>query len=179
MKKILLVTMIVLAAYACQKKEDKPQYQFPVGGGPVQGVPIQGHDDVKMLKEALAKDPKNLEAWIKLGNTTMDGNRFSEAVEAYQKALELDPKNVDVRVDMGTCYRNIGKPDIAVREYKKALEINPNHLNAHKNMAVVLAYDLKDTAQAIREFEKVLQIAPGAPDAEAVRQEIQKMKALK
>lgn len=175
MKKLLIVTLILLSGYACQEKDDqKPQYQFPVGGSPV-----QGQDEIKMLKELLAKDPQNLDAWINLGNKTMDNRSFNDAIEAYQKALEIDPKNVDVRVDLGTCYKNIGKLDIAVQEYRKALEINPNHLNAHKNLAIILAYDLKDTAQAIREFEKVLQIAPGAPDAEQIRQEIQKMKSVK
>ncbi len=179
MKKLLIVTLILLSGLACQKKDEKPQYQFPAGGGPLQGGPVQGHDEIKMLKDILAKDPKNLDAWITLGNKSMDNRSFNDAVEAYEKALAIDPKNVDVRVDLGTCYKNIGKPDIAVREYRKAIEINPNHLYAHKNMAVVLAYDLKDTAQAVKELEKVLQIAPGAPDAEQVRQEIQKMKSVK
>ena len=35
---------------------------------------------------------------------------------------------------------------MAVKEYRKALELNPQHLNAHKNLGVVLAYDLKDTS---------------------------------
>jgi tetratricopeptide (TPR) repeat protein len=180
MKKLLIVTLILMSGYACQNKDDKkPQYQFPSGGGPVQGGPVQGQDEIKMLKELLAKDPGNLNAWINLGNITMDNRSFNEAIEAYQKALNIDPKNVDVRVDLGTCYKNTGNPDAAVKEYRKALEINPNHLYAHKNLAIVLAYDLKDNAQAVRELEKVLQIAPGAPDAEQVRQEIQKMKSAK
>jgi tetratricopeptide (TPR) repeat protein len=175
MKRLLIVTLILMAVYACQKKDDqKTQYQFPAGGGSV-----HGQDEVRMLKELLAKDPGNLNAWINLGNKTMDNSLYNEAAEAYQKALEIAPKNVDVRVDLGTCLRNIGKPDAAVKEYRKALELDPNHLNAHKNLGIVLAYDLKDTAQAIREFEKTLQIAPGAPDAEQVRQEIQKLKSAK
>ncbi|MBI5100621.1 MAG: tetratricopeptide repeat protein [Nitrospirae bacterium] len=177
MKKIILVTTVLLAFFACSNKEEKPQYQFPAGGGPIQAGPVQGGDDIKMLKELLAKDPKNLNAWITLGNKTMDSGRYNEAVEAYGKALEIDPKNVDVRVDFGTCNRSIGRPDIAAKEYRKAIEMNPNHLNAHKNLAVVLAYDLKDSAGAIKEFEKALQIAPGAPDAPQIKMEIERLKS--
>ncbi len=185
MKKLGIVVVLGMLMFACQSKDEaKPQYQFPSGGGsapsgPVGGGALQGQDEMKMLKEAAAKDPKNLQVWIRLGNLAMDSGRHQEAIDAYQEALKLDPKNVDVRVDMGTCYRNVGKPDVAVKEYRKAVEINPNHLNAHKNMGVVLAYDLRDNAQAIKEFEKVLQIAPNAPDAPQIQQEIQKLKSSK
>ncbi|MBA4374117.1 MAG: hypothetical protein C0402_14805 [Thermodesulfovibrio sp.] len=190
MKKLGVVVVISMLMFGCQNKDEaKPQYQFPsgggsapggpVGGGPIQGGAMQGQDELKMLKEAAAKDPKNVQVWIRMGNLSMDSGRFQEAVDAYQEALKLDPKNVDVRVDMGTCYRNTGKPDIAVKEYRKAIELNPNHLNAHKNMGVVLAYDLGDKAQAIKAFEKVLQIAPNSPDAGPIQQEIQKLKMSK
>ena len=175
MKKILItsVLFIIVAAGCQQKEEPKPQYQFPTG--PVGSV--QTMDQTKLLKEAVSKDPKNVNAWISLGNNMMDTSRFNEAIDAYQKALDIDPKNIDVRVDMGTCYRNIGKPEVAVREYRKALEFNPKHLNAQKNLGVVLAYDLKNTAEAVKAFEAALVLAPNAPDAAQVRQEIEKLKA--
>ena len=184
-----LFALIVFAAFSllgCQQKDDsRPQFQPPVGqtgqaqqgSGPVGSGPIQGFDKVKMLQDVVAKDPKNMNAWIELGNILMDSKKYAEAVEPYQKALEIDPKNVDVRVDMGTCMRGSGKPDMAIKEYKKALEYNPNHINANKNMAVVLAYDLKDGKQAVKYFEKALSLAPNAPDAAAIKAEIDKLKA--
>lgn len=180
MKRFFVLAVIIFAAVVgCQQKQESaPQYQFPVGGQAPMN-PMQSQDEVKLLKEALQKDPKNVNGWIKLGNTMMDTSRYPEAVEAYGKALEIDPKNIDVRVDMGTCYRYSGRPDMAVKEYRKALESNPNHLNAHRNLGVTLAQDFKDNAQAIKEFEKVLQLAPNHPDAAVLRQEIERMKSVK
>lgn len=171
MKKIIVFVLFGLIVAACQQQKEEPKSspQLPSG-------PILAQDTLKLAQEAVRADPKNVNAWIQLGNMLMDTSRFNEAVDAYQKALEIDPKNVDVRVDMGTCYRNSGKPDIAVKEFRKALEINPNHPYGHLNLAVVLAGDFKDKAQAIKEFEKYLQVAPNAPNAEQVRQEIQKLK---
>ena len=177
MKKIIIASvLLIFAVVGCQKKEEpKQQYEFPSGSaGPVQSV-----DQVKLLKEAVAKDPKNVNAWISLGNMLMDTKRFSEAIDAYGKALAIDPGNIDVRVDMGTCYRNTGKPDMAVKEYRKALEANPQHLHALKNMAIVYAYDLHDNKEAVKAFEKALAVAPNDPDAERLKQEIQKLKAAK
>lgn len=172
MKRIAVVfvcVMVVLAA--CQQKEEpKAPFQAP----PVQ---MAGQPDVKALQEIVQKEPANVKAWIQLGNILMDTGRFPEAIEAYQKALTLDPNNVDVRVDMGTCYRSIGKPDMAIKEYRKAMEINPNHPMARKNAGVVLAFDLKNNAEAVKEWEKYLQLAPNAPDAAGVRQEIERLKA--
>ncbi|MCL5024776.1 MAG: tetratricopeptide repeat protein [Nitrospirae bacterium] len=171
MKKIILFVMLSLVIVGCQKKEEpKASPEYPAGT-------LRTQDTLRIAEDAVKTDPKNVNAWVELGNILMDSRRFGEAVGAYQKALELDPKNVDVRVDMGTCYRNSGKPDMAMREYKKALEINPNHLLAHMNLGVVYAYDLKDKAQAIKEFEKYLQLAPNARNAEQVKQQIEKLKA--
>jgi cytochrome c-type biogenesis protein CcmH/NrfG len=175
MKKIIVLLLLALAAVSCQKKEEpKQQLQFPTG--PVQTGPM--HDETAMLRDVVKNDPKNVEAWIKLGNALMDTRRFSEAIDPYQKALDLDPKNVDVRVDMGTCYRNSGKPDIAVKEYRKAIEMNPKHPNAHRNLGVVLE-ELGDPAGAAKEFETYLQLAPNAPDAATIRSIVGRLKASK
>jgi tetratricopeptide (TPR) repeat protein len=180
-KIFLILCLAVFAVYGCQQKEEpKPQFQPPVGQLPPGGVsgPVQGVDTAKLLQETVKKDPKNVNAWVELGNLMMDTKRYDEAIGAYAKALELDPKNVNVRVDMGTCYRYAGKPDMAIKEYKKALEFDPNHMNAHKNMGVVLTYDLKDYKQALKEFEQVLLLEPNGPDTAAIKAEIEKLKSM-
>jgi tetratricopeptide (TPR) repeat protein len=125
------------------------------------------------------QNPKDIAAWIELGNILMDTSRFQEAINAYQKALELNPKNVDVIVDMGTCYRGIGRSDRAVEEYRKAIAINPRHLYAHRNLGTVLLVDLGNKKQGIKELEKYLSLSPNTPDTDRVRQELARLKAAK
>ena len=174
MKKFFLICLAVFLSLAnCQKKEEpKVQTPFPAG-------PVQTQNEIGLLQDAVRNDPKNLNAWINLGNVMMDTSRFDKAIDAYQHALELDPENVDVRVDMGTCYRNIGRPDRAVEEFRKAIKINPRHLYAHRNLGVVLAFDIGDKKQAVKEFEEYLGLSPNAHDAQQVRQEIAKLKTSK
>jgi tetratricopeptide (TPR) repeat protein len=172
MKRIIGVVLVIAAmVVGCQKKEE------PKGQNQPSGNPMQLMEEVKFLQEAARKEPGNAEIWTKLGNALMDSARFNEAVDAYQKALGINPKDVDVRVDLGTCYRNIKEPNKAAEAYRKALEFNPNHFMAHKNLAVVLTYDLRDSAQGIREFEKALELAPNASDAAQLRQVISELKA--
>ena len=174
MQKILIACLAsFLFLTNCQKKEE-PKGQTPLPGGPV-----VTQNQVLHLQKLVRENPKNLQAWIELGNIFMDTSRFHEAVDIYQKALDLDEKNVDVRVDMGTCFRRIGKSDKAVEEYRKAIAINPEHLNAHKNLGIVLAFDFKDNAGAIKEFEEYLRLSPHAQDAEKITQLIAKLKTSK
>ncbi|HXX80458.1 MAG TPA: tetratricopeptide repeat protein [Thermodesulfovibrionales bacterium] len=178
MKRTVAALLLAFVIFACKQKEES-KLQPPLPGGPIQSLPGKTLEEEKLLRDVLAKDPKNLNAWIQLGNMMMDTARFNEAVDAYTKALELDPKNVDVRVDMGTCLRNSGKPDLAIKEFKKATEINPNHIYAHINMGIVLANDKKDYKAAVSELEKGLSLNPNVPNAQAIREEIQRLKTMK
>ena len=174
MKRFLASCLLALLFLTnCQKKEE-PKLQTPLTSGPV-----QAQDEIGLLQGIVKQDPKNVSAWIELGNMLMDSSRFQEAINAYQKALELDPKNVDVRVDMGTCYRGIGRSDRAVEEYRKAIAINPRHLYAHRNLGTVLLFDLGNKKQGIKELEEYLSLSPNAPDANQIRQEITRLKASK
>jgi len=174
MKRILIVCLtLFLSLTSCQKKEEqKAQTSFPKG-------PVVVDNEIMRFQESVRKDPKNVDAWIQIGNIMMDTSRFPEAIDAYQKALELNGRNLDVRVDMGTCYRKIGKPDKAVEEYRKVIALEPKHLNAHRNLGVVLAFDLNKKNEAIKEFEEYLKLAPAAPDAPNVRQLVEKIKQSK
>lgn len=164
---------MVLGLTGCQQKEASNKQ---VAAPPQPMITSQQLDNLRSMAKS---NPGIADGWIALGNALMDSTQFIEAAEAYNKALAIDPKNVDVRVDMGTCNRNSGKPDVAVAEFRKAIKLNPNHLNAHRNLGVVLAFDLKDRAGAIKEFEKFLEIAPNVPDAAEIRSLIAELKSKK
>jgi cytochrome c-type biogenesis protein CcmH/NrfG len=174
MKRFLASCLLAFLFLAnCQKKEE-PKVQTPLPSGPA-----QAQNETELLQGIVRQDPKNLRAWIELGNMLMDTSRFQEAINAYQKALELDPKNVDVMVDMGTCYRGIGRSDMAAEEYRKALAIDPRHPYAHRNLGTVLLFDLGDKKQGIKELEKYLSLSPNTPDTDRIRQELARLKAAK
>ena len=167
---IICVASLCLPTGCQQKEETKMRTPSPAEAERVQNQILQ-------LQEIVRQDPKNLSAWIQLGDISMDSSRFYEAIDAYQKALALDEKNVNVMVDLGTCYRSIGKPDKAAEEYRKAIAINPNHINAHRNLGIVLAFDLNDRKGAIKQLEEYLRLSPQATDAGQIGQLIEKLKA--
>ena len=172
MKKIPIVLLLCFALFAsCEKKEAQP-VRSPMPSGV-----IQMDHDIQLLQDVVKQDPQNAVAWINLGNLFMDSGRYPEAIDAYEQALGLDPKNVDVRVDMGTCYRRMRRVDRAAEEFRKAISLNPLHPYAHRNLGVVLAFDLNDKKQAIKEFEEYIKLYPNTPDAQQIQNLINQLKS--
>jgi len=151
------------------------------GGGPP-GDPHadqmgQVTQELAALKQALDQDPNNLTALVRMGNLYMDASMFDRAVEFYQRALVLDENNPDVRTDMGACLRELGKPQEALAAFRESLSRDPNHWKSWFNIAIVNLYDLGEYDKAEEAFEKVVDLNPGALDMNAVRAEIEKVKA--
>jgi cytochrome c-type biogenesis protein CcmH/NrfG len=170
---VMVVCTYALVAFGC-KEDQKQQQQVSYTGAPMQQA-MPSTMQIDQMQQSAKLAPKSAQAWINLGNALMDAQRFGEAVDAYEKGLALEPKNVNVLVDQGTCYRGIGKFDKAVEQYRKALKIDPNFPNAHRNLGVVLAFDLKKKDEGVKEFQKFLDVAPNPEAAAQVRQAIQEL----
>jgi tetratricopeptide (TPR) repeat protein len=180
-KRTTLAVFVVLVAVAfagCKQQQQSQWSQGQTGQNQVVAPPamVKNPAEIQQLEAIAKSNAGNANAWIALGNAQMDAQRFAEAIISYQRALDIDPKNVDVRVDMGTCYRGLGQPEKAIEEYRKGLTYNPRHPMAYMNSGVVYAYDLGKKAEAVKSFEKYLELAPNAPNAADIRGEIQKLK---
>lgn len=174
MRKTVLMVLIFSLPFAFAACKEKSQ---PISRGEVPPR-LNADREIALLENAVQNDPKNVGALIRLGDLAMDTQRYEKAVEAYSRALELQPKDVDVRVDLGTCYKNMGMPEKAVKAYRQAIAINPRHSNAHRNLGVVLAYDLKKPHEAAEELQEYLKLMPNAPDAMLIREEILKLRGM-
>ena len=166
----LVCLALFLLPAGCRNNEE-PKVRTP---GP--SAPIFAENRLKQLRDAANQNPGDVSAWINLGNASMDNHLYQDAIDAYQKALDLDPKDVNVRVDMGTCFRNIGKFDRAIEEYRKAIRIDPRHLNAHRNLGIVLGFDLGRREDAIKELQTSLTLAPSGPVADNIRKAIEELR---
>jgi cytochrome c-type biogenesis protein CcmH/NrfG len=163
-----------IVAIGCDRSDT--EYKPPVSPGGGIKPSISSGNEIALVRDIVAKEPDNLNAWIKLGNMAMDAKRFDEAINAYSNALRLDPSNVNVRVDLGTCYRRSGDAIKANEVYEKAIEMQPDHLHAHRNRGVVLAFDLHRYAEAAKEFETYLKLSPNAQDKQQIRDIINELK---
>jgi len=158
----------------------KPQMAPP--GAPAPAPPardsIEAASQVQTLKEILKKDPKNLPAWVELGNLYFDTDQPKEAIEAYSRYLAVKPDNPDVRTDMGIMYRKLGQFDRALEEFRKAARSDPKHVNSRYNIGLVLLHDKQDIQGAIKAWEEYLKVDPNSEKAQRIRAQIEKMKSM-
>lgn len=121
------------------------------------GSPADYSSRIAEAEKIVAADPKNVNAWISLGNDYFDTEQAQKSINAYSKALEIQPNNPNVLTDQGVMYRKVGWYDKALANFEKAQKIEPNHLQSLYNMGVVYANDLKQPDKAIPVWTRYLQ----------------------
>jgi cytochrome c-type biogenesis protein CcmH/NrfG len=150
-------------------------------GGFAPPMPQQGADDkigrIAMAQQLVARDPRNAQAWIQLGNDLFDTNQHQKSIEAYAKALELQPNNPDVLTDQGVMFRAVGQFEQAIANFEKAQKLAPDHLQSLINIAVVYDADLKKPDKATAALEKVIQLDPAGRFGAQARDFLAQIKA--
>lgn len=139
------------------------------------GSPADYARRITEAEKIVAKEPRNLNAWISLGNDYFDTDQPQKAINAYAKALEIDPSNPNVLTDQGVMYRKVGWYDKAIANFEKAQKIDPNHLQSLYNMGIVYSMDLKQPEKAIAAWNRYLKIDPNSPTAIQIRGMMEKM----
>ncbi len=152
-----------------------------VGPGPTpQMPPVAAGDNyqarIALAQQQLAREPKNVQAWIQLGNDYFDTRQAQKSVDAYARALELAPDNPDVITDQGVMYRELGQFAKAVANFQKASRIAPKHVQSLYNLGVVYANDLGQPAKALTAWQKVIEIAPESQQAVQAKTAIEQLK---
>jgi cytochrome c-type biogenesis protein CcmH/NrfG len=160
----------------------KPQMAPPGAPAPAAAPPprdtIEATSQIQTLKEIVKKDPKNLPAWVELGNLYFDTDQPKEAIDAYSHYLAIKPDNADVRTDMGIMYRKLGQFDKAIQEFKKAAQSDPKHVNSRYNIGLVLLHDKQDIQGAVNAWEEYLKVDPNSERAQRIRAQIEKMRSM-
>lgn len=166
----LLGGYLVFNLSTAGKKQEEAPAISPGSGSP--------NDYARRIAEAekiVAQEPKNLKAWISLGNDYFDTEQAQKAIFAYGKALEIEPKNPNVLTDQGVMFRKVGWYDKALANFEKAQKIDPRHLQSLYNMGIVYAQDLKEPAKAVETWNKYLQLDPNSATAAQIRGMMEKL----
>ena len=139
-------------------------------------------DDYRLLGFAYKKTKKDLlaaEAWDEaLKDTTapvvmrsyllneiasilMLSKKYEQAAKYFKMRFELDPTAVGAAINYAQCMMQLQRYRDAVNALKEATSRNPNSPSAHLNLGFAY-YSLKDTASAILEFQRTLNVVDTA-----------------
>jgi tetratricopeptide (TPR) repeat protein len=153
------------------------QAQGQAGAG--QQAKVLDEARVQQLTTIINSDPKNAGAAVQLGNTYFDAERYSEAIAWYERALSIDPKNADASTDLGVSYYYTNRPDEALKQFENSLRIDPKHTKTLLNQGIVLAFGKQDLNGAATSWQKVVDLAPGTPEAQAAQRGLEGIAASK
>ncbi len=140
-------------------------------------VPPLDEEKAKALKVVADKDPKNATARTQLANLYFDSERYPEAITWYEQAFALDPKNPDVSTDLGVSYYYSNDADRALAQFDKSLALDPKHVKTLLNQGIVRAFGKQDMPGASESWQKVVDVAPGTPEAAAAQRALESVKS--
>ena len=131
----------------------------PAGGG---GAPMLA--EINALKERVTKDPKDADAWIRLGNLYQDATMYAQAVEFYKRATELRPVDANVLTDAGICYQQLKQFDQSLAMFEAAQKADPAHWQSLYNIVIVAGLQMHRFDKAQVALDKLKQLHPDAPN---------------
>ncbi|MGE0393396.1 MAG: tetratricopeptide repeat protein [Vicinamibacterales bacterium] len=129
------------------------------------------------LKSIAEQDPKNVQVRTQLANLYFDSERYQDAIGWYEQAFALDSKNADISTDLGVSYYYTNDADKALAQFDKSLAINPAHVKTLLNQGIVRAFGKQDMAGAAESWQKVVDAAPGTPEAAAAQRALESVQS--
>lgn len=109
---------------------------------------------------AIVLDPKNIDAYMSLGEAYQDKNDIDNAIDCYCKAIQLDPNVSRLYCNLGLLLWEKGCMDEALIAYHKAVSLNPKYDIAFNNLGVVYLDGLNNPEDAIIRFTLAIKNNP-------------------
>lgn len=119
---------------------------------------------VAILREALAKAPRDALLHIGLGVSLQSRGENEAALSALQQACELAPDFAPAWFNLGRLFQLQGRPAGAITALHRALDLDPDHLAARLVLAAAQS-GLGAEAPAAANYREVLRREPGHPEA--------------
>ena len=120
--------------------------------------------DRETLRAAAAQTPLDYGARSRYGMALAAVGRGPDALKEFEAARRLAPESPGVHHNLGVFYLNAGQSARAEAAFCRELELAPGDGRAHYFRGLALQARRKD-AEATRQFEQAVALAPDFPDA--------------
>jgi tetratricopeptide (TPR) repeat protein len=88
------------------------------------------------LKKSLQINPNYTEAFLNIGITLRDLERYDEALNFTDKAISIDPSFLEAWLNRGDIFNELARYDEALASYDKAISFKPDCADAYWNKAL-------------------------------------------
>jgi lipoprotein NlpI len=100
----------------------------------------KNEDALALATRAIAKDPKNVEAWIFRGTVHEAMDRYKNAVADFSAVVALDPKDASAWQRRGVAHFKAGQIDASIRDFDKFIELRPAQKVSHWQRGISYYY---------------------------------------
>ena len=76
-----------------------------------------------MFRQALVRNPHQVEAHFSLGGLYLDQRRYQRAADAYMAALELQPDYADAWINLASVQLHLGRNAEALAAYRRCVSL--------------------------------------------------------
>jgi len=159
-----------------------PRRGSATAGGAVSREPeapprrLPDREEVAALERLAGERPDDAEVRAQLGNLYFEAGQYEQAVRWLREATARKTSDLHLRNHLALALGNLNRVDEAVREYEAALAINPDHPQTLLGLGRIRLYATRDIRGGLAMWEKLARIAPGSPEAESIREELEALK---
>lgn len=126
-------------------------------------------DAVATLKRVLEKEPNDVDTTLLLASLQLEQGQLEEGKATLAKVPREAVKDPAVYVNLGVLMLNKKQPRDAWEEFNRAVGLKPDDADAHFYRGLC-AYQLKNKAEAMADFQKYLELAPTGDQAKDAKE---------
>ena len=127
--------------------------------------------EINALKERVQKDPKDVEAWARLGGIYQQAQMYEQAAGYFEKAAVLAPADAGVLNELGICYQALRRLDDALAAFVRAQKANPASWEAIFN-AVITEAAMRRFDAARADLARLRALKPDAPSLDELEKAV-------
>jgi tetratricopeptide (TPR) repeat protein len=117
---------------------------------------------VKILREAILKDPRNTGLYVDFADIAMNHQSFETGIEMINAGLRLQPEAAELYLARGVLFVQLAEFDKAEADFEKAEQLDPHQgLSAAAQGMVAEERNQNDPAQALETVRLKLARKPG------------------
>lgn len=108
---------------------------------------------IDLANAILGDNPKDSNAWIRLGHVHKERGAFGDAVAAYESAIRLSPIDSDAWLHLGHAHKNGSNHNEALLAYARAATLSASGGPAHKALQGQSGHDSLEAETLLRSIQ--------------------------
>lgn len=126
------------------------------------------------FEAAVQKDPKHVDAWVRLGSAQAQNEKEDAALRALQCVLQLDPNNLEALMGLAVSYTNEGYDSTAYRTLERWLSVKYPQVISPESLSDPAEMGFTDRLQLHERVTNLfIEAAQQSPDGEHMDPDVQ------